>query len=174
MILAPFGACRDYTECCSATAKSVTVMYPVSSPAQFGPKHNEIIVLGTSRRSDSSNSSEKTKPNNQSKIPIDEVRLSSAVRKILASAAGVVSSQSATLLASKVASADPALATQAFGRIMSAVSFGLLSPIDKATSDDTKHAQGSQGQDKIDTPPNLTDTEEPTKSASTEVSLHPN
>ena len=86
------------------------------------------------RKSEFVDDQAKKAKNDLDHVPADEVRLSGAVRKIMASAAGTMNNQSAALLAYKIASSDPALAKQAFGRIMSAVTFSLLLPAENIGS----------------------------------------
>lgn len=130
-------------------------MYPVYGPTHAGRHQNDFAVSGDSRKSETANFSIKSTSDDLTNVSVDEVRLSGAVRKIMASVNGVVNSQSASLLASKVASSDPALAEQAFGRIISAVTFRLLSHTDNANSAPEKQTQDARVQDSEYTPPNL-------------------
>ncbi len=144
-------------------------MYPVYTPTHTARNQNDIAVSGDSRGSESANFSTKTTSDDLTNLPVDEVRLSGAVRKIMAAATGVVNSQSAALLASKVASSDPALAKQAFGRIISAVTFSLLTTTDSTNPAPEKHVRDVQEQDRGDTPPNLADNDDPAAAPASDV-----
>ena len=108
-------------------------MHQIYSQFHTEQSQTNLDVSGNSRKSEFVGDLANKAMDQGVHVPLDEIRLSAAVRKIMASASGIVTNQSAALLASKIASSDPALANQAFGRIMSAVTFSLLSPGDNFT-----------------------------------------
>ena len=144
--------------------------YPVYGSMHARRHQNVIAVAGDSRKSETANVSTKSTSDDLTNVPVDEVRLSGAVRKIMASANGVVSLQAAAHLALKVASSDPALARQAFGRIMSAVTFNLLSHADSANAVTEKHTQDVQVQNADNEPPNLANNNQPAATPATDIS----
>ena len=109
-------------------------MHQIFSQSHTEQSQTNLDVSGNGRKSEIAGDLANKAKDQGIHVPVDEVRLSAAVRKIMASASGPVTNQSAALLASKIASSDPALANQAFGRIISAVTFSLLSPGDHFTS----------------------------------------